>query len=408
MRICPRCNQNTMEDISVLNSMSLESKNSEDPSYDICRPCGKEDYRKEKEEREKYYQETHGVSLREDELRYEAYTLGIKNVGIYPFEMLEDMVKEEKKRKAEYRRGVWSKSEKPKKTPTFDSVVGVSDGKKAIIDSIIRPLQRPDLYPLGWNRCILLFGPPGTGKTLLASQSAREIDAEFIEKDAAQIKSKWIGESEQNVARLFNEARNKFKYLKSKRPIIIFIDEIDALFGRAVEGSCDYDVEMRNQFLKELDGLGDKENNIPLYVIGSTNKPWNLDFAFVRRFQKRVHIGMPNQQDRIEMLNLYTKGLNLSTSIDLGVLADYCEGYSGSDIKDVCRDAYQITIDKVFESDIHTIPDALPSLGDYTELKTPDAISQQDFVNAFERRSASVSKNVLSQIEEWNKIHRAN
>jgi SpoVK/Ycf46/Vps4 family AAA+-type ATPase len=302
------------------------------------------------------------------------------------------MVKEEMKMRSEYKRGVWSNPEKPKKAPSFESVVGVSDGKKAIIDSIVRPLQRPDLYQMGWNRCILLFGPPGTGKTLLASDAAQEIDAEFIEKDAAQINSKWVGESEQNVARLFNDARNKFLNLGSKRPIIIFIDEVDALFGEK-KGGCDNGVEMRNQFLKELDSLGDKNCNLPLYVIASTNKPWNLDFAFVRRFQKRVYVEMPDETGREEMLKLHTSKLNVDSSIDFEHLSEICVGYSGSDLKNVCMDAYQSTIDRVFESDVKA------------EL---DPVSERDFANAIESRSPSVSNEVICQIEEWAKSNKAN
>ena len=427
MRTCSKCKKETMEDIDLLNSISRESKPKSEydytvetkvepepdinitrltyssnrsfssnknwkRKYDICRPCGEEEYKEEKEWKDARYEEKNGASERESLLRFEAYELGIKNIGNYPFEMLENLVKEEKKKRSEYRRGVWSKSEKPKKAPSFKSVIGVSDGKKAIVDSIVRPLQRPDLYPLGWNRCILMFGPPGTGKTLLASYAAQEIDTEFIEKDAAQIKSMWVGESEQNVARLFNDARNKFQNLRSKKPIIIFIDEVDALFGTK-KGGCDNDVAMRNQFLKELDSLGDKNCNVPLYVIASTNKPWNLDFAFIRRFQKRVYVGMPDKESRMEMLKLYTSKLNLEQSIDFRVLSEICDGYSGSDIENVCRDAYQYTLDKVFESDVHSVP-------------TP--ISKQDFVNAIERRNPSVSNEVICEIEDWARINKAN
>ena len=392
MRTCTKCKKDTMEDIDLLNSISRKNKEEEKSKYDICRPCGELECAEEKEWEEARVGEKTATSPGEDLLRYEAWRLGIKNDGNYPFEMLEKMVKEEMKMRSEYKRGVWSNPEKPKKAPSFESVVGVSDGKKAIIDSIVRPLQRPDLYQMGWNRCILLFGPPGTGKTLLASDAAREIDAEFIEKDAAQINSKWVGESEQNVARLFNDARNKFLNLGSKRPIIIFIDEVDALFGEK-KGGCDNGVEMRNQFLKELDSLGDKNCNLPLYVIASTNKPWNLDFAFVRRFQKRVYVEMPDETGREEMLKLHTSKLNVDSSIDFEHLSEICVGYSGSDLKNVCMDAYQSTIDRVFESDVKA------------EL---DPVSERDFANAIESRSPSVSNEVICQIEEWAKSNKAN
>ena len=392
MSNCKKCNRNNMEVIDVLNSISRANRNARINKFDICRPCGVQELKEEKEREEAMYEELSGISERDASVRWEAGRLGIKNIDNYPFEMLEKMVEEEKQKRFEYKEGRWNNPEKPKKAPSFESVVGVSDGKKAIVDSIVRPLQRPDLYEMGWNRCVLLFGPPGTGKTLLASDAAREIDAEFIERDAAQINSKWIGESEQNVARMFNDARNKFMNLGSKRPIIIFIDEVDALFGDK-RGGCDYGVEMRNQFLKEMDSLGDKNCNIPLYVVASTNKPWNLDFAFVRRFQKRVHVKMPDETGRAEMLKLHTNKLNLDSSVDFNYLSEMCTGYSGSDLKNVCRDAYQSTIDRVFESDVKL------------EL---DPISERDFVNAIERRSPSVSNEVICQIEDWARSNQAN
>ena len=139
--------------------------------------------------------------------------------------------------------------------------------------------------------------------------------------------------------------------------------------------------------------MGDKNCNVPLYVIASTNKPWNLDFAFIRRFQKRVYVGMPDKESRMEMLKLYTSKLNLEQSIDFRVLSEMCDGYSGSDIENVCRDAYQYTLDKVFESNVHSVP-------------TP--ISKQDFVNAIERRNPSVSNEVICEIEDWARINKAN
>ena len=139
--------------------------------------------------------------------------------------------------------------------------------------------------------------------------------------------------------------------------------------------------------------MGDKNCNLPLYVIASTNKPWNLDFAFVRRFQKRVYVEMPNETGREEMLKLHTSKLNVSPSIDFKYLSEMCDGYSGSDLKNVCRDAYQSTIDRVFESDVKA------------EL---DPVSERDFVNAIERRNPSVSNEVICQIEEWSKSNKAN
>src|SRR5512135_283098 len=110
----------------------------------------------------------------------------------------------------------------------WEEVVGLDTAKKAVKEAIVYPVQRPDLFPLGWPRGILLFGPPGCGKTLLAAATASEIDAAFFNVDAASIMSKWLGESERNVAHLFESAR---RISEEGRPAIVFVDELDSLMG---------------------------------------------------------------------------------------------------------------------------------------------------------------------------------
>ncbi|MCK4634114.1 AAA family ATPase, partial [Candidatus Bathyarchaeota archaeon] len=139
---------------------------------------------------------------------------------------------------------------KEKPNVRWSEVIGLEAGKKAIKEAIVYPVQRPDLFPLGWPRGILLFGPPGCGKTLLAAAVATEIDGNFISVDAASIMSKWLGEGEKNVARLFESAR---KSANNGKPAIVFIDELDSLMGRH-SNEVGGEVRVRNQFLKEMDG----------------------------------------------------------------------------------------------------------------------------------------------------------
>jgi len=136
-------------------------------------------------------------------------------------------------------------TEKPK--VNWDEVVGLDTAKKAVKEAIVYPVQRPDLFPLGWPRGILLFGPPGCGKTLLAAAVATEIDANFYSIDAASIMSKWLGEAEQNVAKLFGSAR---KSSNEGKPAIVFVDELDSLMG-AHSNEVGGEIRVRNQFLKE-------------------------------------------------------------------------------------------------------------------------------------------------------------
>ncbi|MEM3285533.1 MAG: AAA family ATPase, partial [Fervidicoccaceae archaeon] len=137
----------------------------------------------------------------------------------------------------------------------FDDIADLRDAKQAITEAIIYPIKRPDLFPLGWPRGILLFGPPGCGKTMLAAAVANEVNGYFLYVDAANIMSKWLGEAEKNVSKIFKFAREKNE---EGSPVIIFIDEIDALLG-TFSGEIGGEVRVRKQFLKEMDGIQDKD-----------------------------------------------------------------------------------------------------------------------------------------------------
>jgi SpoVK/Ycf46/Vps4 family AAA+-type ATPase len=281
-------------------------------------------------------------------------------------------------------------SEKP--NVGWEEVVGLETAKKAIKEAIVYPVQRPDLFPLGWPRGILLFGPPGCGKTLIAAAVATELDATFFSIDAASIMSKWLGEAEQNVAKLFGSAR---KSSNEGKPAIVFVDELDSLMGQH-SNEVGGEIRVRNQFLKEMDGIVDKGKNLHVYVIGATNKPWDLDWAFIRRFQKRILVPLPDHHTRLMMLKLYTSNLQIAENVDLHELARLSEGFSGSDIRDVCQSAQLKLIGEFFESGKAMDKEAKPR-----------SITMADFRQTLEERKPSVSLDMLSLYNRWFEAFKA-
>ena len=275
-------------------------------------------------------------------------------------------------------------TEKPQ--VTWGEVVGLDTAKKAVKEAIVYPVERPDLFPLGWPRGILLFGPPGCGKTLLAAAVATEINANFYSIDAASVMSKWLGEAEKNVAKLFGSAR---KSSQEGKPAIVFVDEVDSLMGKHTN-EVGGEIRVRNQFLKEMDGIMDKGRKLHVYVIGATNKPWDLDWAFIRRFQKRILVPLPDHHTRLMMLKLYTSNLEIEQTVDLHELARLSEGFSGSDIRDVCQSAQLNLIGEFFETGKAMDKEAIPR-----------SLTMEDFRKIFEARKPSVSLDMLALYNKW-------
>jgi len=279
-----------------------------------------------------------------------------------------------------------------KSSITWDDVVDLEEVKKILRQSIVYPTLRPDLFPLGWPRGLLLYGPPGCGKTTIAAAVSNEIDGFFYPVDAASLMSKWLGETEKNIARLFNFLRRK---AKEGRPVILFIDEADSLLSSRRE-EVGGEARARNQFLKEMDGLLDKSNGkIPLYVIAATNKPWNLDVGFIRRFQKRIYVPMPNYNVRIQLFRYFLRNVN-KEDIDYDKLAKLTEGYTSSDIRDVCQTAVIEVATELFESGKYTDPNSKPR-----------PVNMNDLLAAIRRIRPSISKEMIRVYEGWAERFRS-
>lgn len=282
---------------------------------------------------------------------------------------------------------------KDKPKISWDEVVGLEDAKRALRESIVYPAQRRDLFPLGWPRGILLYGPPGNGKTLIAAATASEIAGYFINVDAASMMSKWLGEAEKNVAKLFSMARKIAQ--KENVPVILFVDELDSLLGtRANEVGGE--IRVKNQFLTEMDGINSKSKELQMYVIGATNKPWSLDWPFLRRFQKRIFITLPDHDARFQMFRLYTSPLNVDGNLKLDELAKVSDGYSASDIRDICQSVQLRVVNELFASG--------RASDDNSKTRS---ITMSDFRDIVKNRRPSVSMEMIRAYSRWTEQFKA-
>ena len=287
---------------------------------------------------------------------------------------------------------------KEKPDVTWAEVIGLDDAKNALRESIVYPTKRPDLFPLGWPKGMLLYGPPGTGKTMLAAATANEMDGYFINVDASSMMSKWLGEAEKNVSKLFVMAR---KYAeKEGKPVILFVDEVDSLLGSR-NSEVGGEVRTKNQFLTEMDGVNGKGKDLMLYVIGATNKPWSLDWPFLRRFQKRIYVSLPTQEARESLFHQYTEPLTKNYRVNDRELAKIFDGYSASDIKDVCQATQIKTVHEIFNSpDYHE-----PVEGE--SAVQPRELTTNDFKEIMTRRKPSVSVEMIRAYHKWSEEFKA-
>lgn len=221
-------------------------------------------------------------------------------------------------------------------TVTWDDIGGLDQARDRLREGIELPLKHPEAFRrLGIRpaKGFLLYGPPGTGKTLLAKAAARESEANFIATKSSDLLSKWYGESEQQIARLFSRARQV-------APTIIFIDEIDSLVPARGGGLGEPQVTERvvNTILAEMDGLEELQNVV---VIGATNRPTLVDPALLRpgRFDELIYVGTPDTAGRRRILAIHTADMPLAKDVDLESLARRTERFTGADLEDLVRRA---------------------------------------------------------------------
>lgn len=270
---------------------------------------------------------------------------------------------------------------------SMSDVAGLASAREAINDAIIAPMKHPELFKTKarqpW-RGILFYGPAGCGKTLIAKAVASEVNATFFNVSAANIVSKWLGESERLVRTLFGLA-------KKSQPAIIFIDELDSIGVSRSGDDVGGERRLKTQLLTELQGLGsDIEDRITL--IGATNLPWQLDFALRSRFEKKIHVPLPDRDGRAKIFEIHMEDIEVAPSVDYEEFSDLTEGYSGRDISVVCREAAMEPIRELQKTG---------RMDEEREILDIRPVSREDFMEAIENIRPATPPEDVKRYIDW-------
>ncbi|MGC8652349.1 MAG: CDC48 family AAA ATPase [Candidatus Micrarchaeia archaeon] len=252
----------------------------------------------------------------------------------------------------------------------YEDIGGIKNEIQKIREMVELPIRYPELFErLGIEppKGVLLYGPPGTGKTLLAKAVANESDAHFIDISGPELVSKFVGESEERLREIFNEA-------KEKAPTIIFMDEIDAIAPKREEATNEVERRMVSQLLALMDGMASRGEVI---VIGATNRPNAIDPALRRpgRFDREIEIGVPDRNARKEILQIHTKNMPLAKDVDLDELANLTHGYTGADIAALCREGAMAELR-------HILPSIINKKSIPNEILANLSVKRADFLEA--------------------------
>ena len=271
---------------------------------------------------------------------------------------------------------------------SFDDVAGLDDVKDAVVRKVLLPLANPELYE-GYVKKngggLLLYGPPGTGKTMIAAAIAHEIGAKFCSIGVSDLVLGGIGNSEKAITKLFQEAR-------SFKCAVIFFDEIESICP--VSTRAQHAKQIRSELLRQIQGLDayGKENDKILSLIAATNKPWDIDPAFVRpgRFGTRVYVGLPDEPARRYMiesrLNKIKAGgiVTIADDVNIDAIVAATENFNGADMGNLLDEVQEVSIMR-------------------SATGEAKIINQLDFKNVLSRITSSVQKKDLDKLEEWRK-----
>ncbi|MEN4007183.1 MAG: CDC48 family AAA ATPase [Methanobacterium sp.] len=277
---------------------------------------------------------------------------------------------------------------------TYEDIGGLKEEVKKVREMIEIPLKRPELFErLGISppKGVLMHGPPGTGKTLLAKAVANESDAHFIAINGPEIMSKYVGGSEERLREFFEEA-------EENAPSIIFIDEIDAIAPKREEVSGEVERRIVAQLLTLMDGLKSRGQVV---VIGATNRPDALDQALRRpgRFDREIEIGVPDKDERKEVLQIHTRGMPLDEKVDLDEIAEVTHGFVGADLEALAKESAMRVLRRI-------LPDIKADEEIPKEILQKMIVKKSDFKEALKEIQPSALREVLVQIPDikWDDI----
>ncbi|XP_025637079.1 uncharacterized protein [Arachis hypogaea] len=292
----------------------------------------------------------------------------------------------------------------------FSDIGALEETKESLQELVMLPLRRPDLFTGGLLkpcRGILLFGPPGTGKTMLAKAIAKEAGASFINVSMSTITSKWFGEDEKNVRALFTLAAKV-------SPTIIFVDEVDSMLGQRTRvGEHEAMRKIKNEFMAHWDGLMTKPGE-RILVLAATNRPFDLDEAIIRRFERRIMVGLPSVENREKILRTLLAKEKVDDELDFKQLATMTEGYTGSDIKNLCTTAaYRPVRELIQQERLKTLKAVTTREGKEAREEKQErvislrALNMQDLKEAKAQVAASFAAEGagMSELKQWNELY---